>query len=104
MARDVTVPPKRRPLWAVVEHCLVEIHGLSRRDARQRVAWLLEDLASTPPALDSEIIYHAEQFDIACNLAGRDLDRAEHDQTYRRILLRPCAGVGLDPAEVVAGM
>lgn len=103
MARTVTVSPNRRRYWAVVEDCLVEIHGLTRREARQKVSRLLRDLVSDLPEIDTDIIYHSEQFEIANDLAGRQLDRAPHNDVYWPIMLRHY-GVALpSPAQAAAG-
>ena len=104
MERTVSVPPNRRAYWGVVEDCLVEIHGLSRRDARQKISELLKDLASPPPGIETEIFYHSEQFQVACDLAGRQLDQKQFAEAYKRIQIRHYAAVRPRPAaEVVAG-
>jgi len=36
----------------------------------------------------SDMIYHAEPWQIACNLAGKDLEVAEHRQAYQALLVR----------------
>jgi hypothetical protein len=89
--------------WSVVEDCLVELHGLKRRDAHQKVSSLLKDLASPPPGIDTEIIYHAEQFDIANDLAGRQLDRAEHTAAYAQIVARHYGVLQSRPAQATVG-
>jgi|1186.fasta_scaffold210842_2 hypothetical protein len=103
MARTVMVPAKRRRYWAVVEDSLVEIHGLTKREARQRISLLLKDLASAPPEIDTEIIYHAEQFAIANDLAGQQLDRAKYTDVYHRIVLRHYGVALQNPAQAAAG-
>jgi hypothetical protein len=71
----------------------VQFHGLRRREAQRRVKLLRADIASPPPGIDAEIIYHAEEFDVACSLAGRELDRTEHADAYDQIAARRYAMV-----------
>lgn len=77
--------------WAAVEDCLVTFHQLKRCDAADKVTSLWRRL---PAALDdsnpafSDMIYHAEPWQIACNLAGSDLPVAGHQPEYQALLLR----------------
>lgn len=73
------------PFWGVVEDCLVQLHGLGRREAQRRVKLRQAEISAAPPGIDAEIIYHVEEFDVACSLAGRQLDRAEYAEMYEQI-------------------
>ena len=76
--------------WSVVEECLQEFHHLSPVDAVQKSRELRRKLKSPPPGLPadlaSEIIYHDEPFDVACDLAGQPLDLAQYRAPYDAIL------------------
>ena len=76
--------------WSVVEECLQELHHLSPADAVQKTRKLRRKLKSPPPGLPadlaSEIIYHDEPFDVACDLAGRRLDPDQFRRQYDGIL------------------
>lgn len=80
----------RDAFWMAVEDCLVEIHHLARGEARKRAGDLRADLGQPPPGLDvdEEAIYHAEPFDVACDLAGQPLDLAQYRAQYEPILNR----------------
>ena len=78
--------------WGVVEDCLVEIHGMKRPEARQRIAELQSWMVSLPPGIDGDIIYHDEQFNVACDLAGRDLSQDDYQQQYDEIVDRHYPG------------
>ena len=77
--------------WAAVEDCLVTFHQLKRCEAAEKVTSLWRRL---PTALDdsnpafSDMIYHAEPWQIACNLADHDLPIAGHQRAYRALLIR----------------
>jgi hypothetical protein len=77
--------------WAAVEDCLVTFHAMQRTDAAEKVTSLWHNL---PFALEDanrdygDMIYHAEPWQIACNLAGSDLDVGEHQAEYQALLLR----------------
>lgn len=78
----------RDSFWEVVEDCLVEIHQLPRVDAHARRNTLRTRLEQPPPGISSEIVYHAEPFDVACNIAGKQLDLSQYWSQYEPILNR----------------
>ncbi|SPF44209.1 hypothetical protein SBA4_3190004 [Candidatus Sulfopaludibacter sp. SbA4] len=61
--------------WAAVEDCLVEFHAQSRGAAAEKVVALwkrlaeIESTARKDEPSYSDMIYHAEPWYIACNLA-----------------------------------
>jgi len=63
--------------WAAVEDCLVQFHHMERGQAATKVTELWRRLPAGleprcgEPKLD-EMIYHAEPWYIACNLAGEE--------------------------------
>jgi hypothetical protein len=77
--------------WAAVEDCLVTFHHLKRCEAAEKVTSLWRRL---PTALDdsspafADMIYHAEPWRIACNLADHDLPIAEYQPAYQALLIR----------------
>jgi hypothetical protein len=74
--------------WQAVEDCLIDIHGLSPSDAHRRGRDLRAEIESPPPGLSSDIFYHAEPFDVACELAGNQLDISQYRSQYDLILDR----------------
>jgi hypothetical protein len=76
--------------WAVTRDCLIRFHGLAPADAAERVAALRADLDAIELPGDP-MIYHDEPFNVACNLARRELDRfvPEVAAEYYRMLDRP---------------
>lgn len=78
----------KNAFWSVVEDCLVEIHKLSRMDAQTRVNDLRCQVDSPPAGLSSDVIYHEEPFDVACDLAGKRLSLTPHRGQYDGILQR----------------
>jgi hypothetical protein len=83
--------------WATVEDCLVQFHNVSRGTAAEKVTDLWRRLGNLtlPPAKEDDraqpqfddMIYHAEPWYIACNLAENEipLDQ-EHRPAYDKIL------------------
>jgi hypothetical protein len=73
--------------WLVVRECLVAFHDVKRLDASQRVKFYRARIDSAEPQIASDIFYHNEPFDIACDIAGRDLPMNEElFAKYERIL------------------
>lgn len=81
-------PKAKDTFWDVVEECLIEIHGLSIPDAHKRSMDLCGRIESPPSGMSSDIFYHAEPFDVACDIVGRRLDLAQHRPQYDPILSR----------------
>ncbi len=90
--------------WLTVEDCLVIFHGFARPDAAAMVTNLWRRLPWSPTGTDSsdDIIYHAEPFDIACNLAGRPLSVLDHQSEYQAMQVRN--GMSPDYGMQPAGM
>jgi hypothetical protein len=69
------IPEKAKDeFWAVVEDCLVELHGLSRQVARQKSTDLRTRVELPQPGIINDIFYHAEPLYVAYDLAEEDLD------------------------------
>lgn len=77
----------KNDFWMVVEQCLVQFHGSQRPDAHERAMELRQRIESPPNDMSTEILYHAEPFDVACDIANQPLDLAEFRQRYDEILL-----------------
>ena len=77
--------------WAAVEECLVTFHERRPCEAAEMVTSLWRRL---PTTLDNsapsfgDMIYHAEAWQIACNLANDDLSISDHKQEYQALLAR----------------
>jgi hypothetical protein len=77
--------------WAAVEECLVTFHERRQCEAAEMVTDLWRRL---PTMLDNstpafgDMIYHAETWQIACNLANHELSISEHQQEYQALLIR----------------
>jgi hypothetical protein len=86
--------PKKRAIrakdcfWRVVEDCLVEFHQLARPDAQTQSKQLRAILDQPPPGVTRTAVYHSEPFDVACNVAGRELDLSNYRGRYEAILQR----------------
>jgi len=88
MARSLTIKYDPSPYWRIVEDSLVEIHGLSRGEARKLIAELLERLDALPPDVDQDVIYHDEPINVAADLVDRNLPEEVYRERYDRIRRR----------------
>jgi hypothetical protein len=77
--------------WTVVEECLIQFHDFERNRAAKEVAGLRHRLAQDAaldvgePSFD-DLIYHAEPWYIACDLAGDELPLDGHWLAYESLL------------------
>jgi hypothetical protein len=85
--------------WAAVEDCLVEFHNFTRPEAAQKVTDLWRRLSDVAHSLCSDsqnsasnrfadMIYHAEPWYIACNLAENEIPIGAQQGAYDNILRR----------------
>lgn len=74
--------------WAALRACLVSFHDFSDLDAVRTVAEFRSRLEEAPPGVPLDMVYHAEPFDIACELAGRPLDWTDFGSEYMDLLDR----------------
>lgn len=78
--------------WDVVVECLVEFHKLDCEEAYQKTIQLRKRLSESDRLEDgvypSEIVYHEEPFQLACDLMANKLNAEEHWETYIAILGR----------------
>jgi hypothetical protein len=76
--------------WQTVRDSLVEIHGLPLREAVQRVTYVRQRGMSLSGTDDDsgDLIYHAEPFDVACDMAGEDRRWEDYKELYAQIVAR----------------
>lgn len=74
--------------WQIVEECLITIHGLQQDVARRKSVDLRERLESPPTGMSSDILYHAEPFDVACDIAKQARQLSDYREKYEEILSR----------------
>lgn len=93
--------------WALVRECLVRFHRLSAGEAGRRVCEYVRHLRRAPADLPVEIVYNIEAFDLACDLAERDLDWEPLRDEYFRMMdrqfegIRPPPGARIWPPELL---
>ena len=86
--------------WAAVEDCLVTFHQLPRCQAAEKVTSLWRRLPTEfdNDAAFSEMIYHADPWQIACNIADKDLPVTQNQSAYQALLVRNgLSGTSLEP-------
>jgi hypothetical protein len=74
--------------WAVVQDCLVQFHGFQNDAASENVSSFrcrLPKGDGQKPSFD-DLIYHAEPFYIACDLAGEELPLSQYQAAYETLL------------------
>jgi hypothetical protein len=76
----------KRKFWLVVQDCLHLVHGLPQKDALKLSADLRERIESAPPGISSDVFYHAEPFDVANDIVGKQLDQRDYQGAYDKIL------------------
>ncbi len=72
--------------WKVVEECLQMFHHLPADQAHAKAKTLRMAIEQAPEGVSANSIYHAEPFDVACDLAGNALDVESHRKEYESIL------------------
>ncbi len=83
--------------WQVVSDCLLAFHGRTDEEQAMMEAMRLRvRIENAPGGIDSDMIYHAEPFDLACDLAQRKLDLSEHRERYDRLYDARFAGIEED--------
>jgi hypothetical protein len=95
MASSLTPKYDPEPYWKTVEDCLVELHHMKRHEAQRKLSALRLDVESVPPGRGRDIFYHIEEFDLACGVAGQELDLKQYRDAYDQIVIRHYPVVGL---------
>ena len=90
--RSSNVIPKDEQdhFWCVVRECIRRFHG-RRASSTLAAATRLRKKVNAMPVEQMELFYHAEPFDVACNLADAPLDVKEHLHEYLKIRDADCA-------------
>jgi hypothetical protein len=63
----------KKAFWEVVNECLLKFHKLNANEAGERIEKLRKTIKEPPGGADEDLFYHAEPFDVACDLAGKPL-------------------------------
>lgn len=88
-SQDFDVSTDTDAFWDVVAECLLKFHSMKYDKACKRIADFKRQLRELPPALREDVIamtYHAEPFDVACDLAQKELNFEEYREVYNSIL------------------
>ncbi|MFN8633259.1 MAG: hypothetical protein U0893_05330 [Chloroflexota bacterium] len=81
------------PYWHVVEDCLVEIHGMRPDEAKRVLVELHDRLAQLADrGVDTDLTFHEEEFNLACDLAGVHVPFEPYREHYFRIVSRHYPG------------
>jgi hypothetical protein len=84
--RSSNVIPKDEQdhFWSVVRQCIRRFHARCTSSALS-AATRLRKKVNGMPVEQRELFYHAEPFDVACNLAENPLDVKDHLEEYLTI-------------------
>jgi hypothetical protein len=113
----VDLEPLKDAFWEVVADCLTRFHGFAAPLAREAALRLRDRVESPvgrdlpPSSYDGELIYHAEPFYVACDMARRQLSLDQFADVYGAILdgryaaaERAALAGGMGPRAVRAGL
>ena len=70
--------------WGVVRQCIRKFHARCASRTLAKAARLRRRVSGMP-LKQMELFYHAEPFDVACNLAENPLDVKDHLDEYLKI-------------------
>ncbi|MFL5340516.1 MAG: hypothetical protein ACJ8F7_10230 [Gemmataceae bacterium] len=70
--------------WNVVRQCIRSFHARCASTTLPKAGRLRKKVDGMPPE-QMEMFYHAEPFDVACDLAGNRLDVGKHLTEYLRL-------------------
>lgn len=87
----------REAFWALTRECLVRFHHLPEPEAAAIVGGYVRRLEQAPPGISPDIVFHAEPFTIACDLAGHQIDDPAVLEEYFRLADRHL-GEPIDPS------
>ena len=84
--RESTVIPvdAQQDYWRVVRSCIRVFHPQKSANALKKATRLRKTVEKLP-IREMELFFHAEPFDVACDLAGHQLDIAQHLDRYLKI-------------------
>ena len=72
--------------WSVVADCLVRFHAYPSPLAQKKLAEYRTHLAEAPPGVRTDMVFHAEPFDIASRISGNELSRFDFEQEYAAMM------------------
>ncbi len=78
--------------WVVVKKCLEKFHGVDAPAALEKAATLRSTIEAGGEGSSGDMIYHAEPFYVACDLAGlhevceQEKVLRQHAEEYRSIV------------------
>ena len=81
---DVIPKDEQDHFWSVVRQCIRRFHTRCTSRALAE-ATRLRKKVNGMPVEQMELFYHAEPFDVACNLADNALDVKDHLEEYLEI-------------------
>jgi len=79
-ARSVADDAKEE-FWAVVRDCLHEFHKLNRVMTRRKAAHFRKNIEAMRKEI-TELFYHSEPFDVACDIANHPLNLEKYLDRY----------------------
>ena len=80
----VTPDDAKDEFWAVVEDCLRSFHGMKQEGIRRKAGKLRREIERMTTG-EVESFYHSEPFDVACDLAGSQLNVKDYLDRYLHI-------------------
>ena len=85
MRKSAVIPvDAQQDYWRVVRSCLRVFHPKQSAKALKKAVRLRKTVENLP-IREMELFFHAEPFDVACDLAGRQLKVAQHLTRYLKI-------------------
>jgi len=81
---DVIPKEEQDHFWSVVRQCIRRFHARCASSALAKATRLRKKINGMAVE-QMELFYHAEPFDVACNLAGKTLDVKDHLDEYLEI-------------------
>ena len=81
---DIIPKDEQDHFWSVVRECLRRFHACCASSALTEATRLRKKVNGMPME-QMELFYHAEPFDVACNLANNPLNVEDHLAEYLKI-------------------
>jgi hypothetical protein len=81
---DVIPKAEQERFWRVVRQCIRVFHSRCASTTLPKAARLRKKV-NDMPVEQRDLFYHAEPFDVACDLAGKRLDVREYQDEYLKM-------------------
>ena len=79
---------EKKGYWHVVRECLSAFHGVSKSEAKRMALSYWKEIESAEPEIGSDVFYHNEPFDVACDIMERQIGMDEATfSIYKQILM-----------------